>query len=41
MDCLGSDDVVRDVTVEAVLSVGPCFAGYYATHAKYLPPKRT
>jgi hypothetical protein len=41
MNCLGSDDVVRDVTIEAVFSVGPCFASFYATHAKHFPPKRT
>jgi hypothetical protein len=38
MDCLGGDDVVRDVTIEAVFSVGPCFASCCATHAKHFPP---
>jgi hypothetical protein len=38
MDCLGRDDVVCDITMEAVSSVGACFASCYATHAKHLTP---
>jgi hypothetical protein len=43
MDCLGSDDVVRDVRIEAVFSVGPCFASCYVRQAKHSPrpPNRT
>jgi hypothetical protein len=38
MDCLGGYDVIRDLTIEKVFSVGPCFASCCATHAKYFPP---
>jgi hypothetical protein len=41
MDCLRSDDVERDVAIEAAFSVGPCFASCYATNAKYPPPPQT
>jgi hypothetical protein len=41
MGCLRGNDVVRDVTIKAVFSVGPCFASCCATDAKLPPTRRT